>query len=182
MKTLIPLRILAIASNVVFILYAIGAGLAPVLLLHAALLPLNILRTYEQIRIYRRVRRVTTGRPDVQTLVPFMHMRLGPKDEVLFRKGDAALDIFYISKGSVEIPEIGKTLGPGTLFGEMALFTADQTRTASAICRENCDLMVISNDDIIRHCTTDPTFGLFLAKLVVSRMTENQRTITNAVR
>ncbi len=181
MKTLIPLRLLAIASNVVFILYALGAGLVPVLLLHAALLPLNILRTYEQIKIHRRVQRVTDGSADVDSLIPFMHARLGPAGEVLFRKNDIAKDIFYISKGSVEIPEIGKTLGPGTLFGEMALFNDDHTRTASAICLENCDLMVISEADIIRHCTTDPAFGLFLAKLVVSRMTENQQEQTRKI-
>lgn len=182
MKTLIPLRLMAIASNVVFIIYAIGAGLAPVLLLHAGLLPLNILRTYEQIRIYRRVRNVSEGGADVKDLIPFMHMRLGPSGEVLFRKGDTAQDIYYISKGRIHIPEIGKILGPGTLFGEMAIFTSDQTRTASAICHETCELMVMSKDDIIRHCTTDPAFGLFLARLVVSRMTENQQSHPKTVR
>lgn len=110
MKTLIPLRIMAIASNVVFIIYAVGAGLVPVLLLHACLLPLNILRTCEQIRIYRRVRQVADGGPDVQNLIPFMHLRRSPAGEVLFRKGDAAQDIYYISKGRINIPEIGKTL------------------------------------------------------------------------
>ncbi len=50
MKTIVPLRMLAISSNIAFIVYAVAAGLMPVLLLHATLLPLNILRTVQQIR------------------------------------------------------------------------------------------------------------------------------------
>lgn len=175
MKTLIPLRLLAIASNVVFIVYALGADLMPVLILHAALLPLNILRTHEQIKIYRCVRRVARGDIDMDTLVPFMLERLGPEGEVLFRKGDTATDIYYISRGEVEIPEIGKVLGPGTLFGEMGLFTPDRARTASAICKTQCDLLVIGQEDIFKHCTNNPAFGLLLTKLIASRMSENQR-------
>lgn len=37
-------RVFAIASNALFIWYALAAGLWPVLLLHGLLLPLNILR------------------------------------------------------------------------------------------------------------------------------------------
>lgn len=42
--SIITLRALAIASNVLFIAYAFSAQLPPVLLLHALLLPLNLLR------------------------------------------------------------------------------------------------------------------------------------------
>ncbi|MEF2279151.1 hypothetical protein V3W47_12650 [Deinococcus sp. YIM 134068] len=40
-RDMVPLRALAITSNLAFIAYAVGAGLHPVLLLHALLLPLN---------------------------------------------------------------------------------------------------------------------------------------------
>lgn len=48
MKRMLPLRLTAIASNVAFILYAWASGLTPVLILHATLLPLNLLRLAEQ--------------------------------------------------------------------------------------------------------------------------------------
>ncbi len=41
------LRAFAIASNLLFILYAVRVGLWPVLVLHAVLLPLNALRLWE---------------------------------------------------------------------------------------------------------------------------------------
>ena len=47
MRCMLPLRIVAIASNVAFISYAWIDGLTPILLLHGALLPLNVLRLLE---------------------------------------------------------------------------------------------------------------------------------------
>jgi hypothetical protein len=44
------LRAVAIASNVMFIAYALVAGLPPVLLLHVLLLPLNAWRLWQTVR------------------------------------------------------------------------------------------------------------------------------------
>jgi CRP/FNR family transcriptional regulator, cyclic AMP receptor protein len=41
MKTMIPLRLVGITSNVAFLVYAWLDALVPVLVLHSALLPLN---------------------------------------------------------------------------------------------------------------------------------------------
>lgn len=54
------LRILAVISNVLFIIYALLAGLAPVLILHAILLPLNLARLYQIERRLRQTRSVAT--------------------------------------------------------------------------------------------------------------------------
>ena len=48
MRRMRPLRRIAIASNVAFIAYAIQLGLLPILLLHVALLPINLWRLWEQ--------------------------------------------------------------------------------------------------------------------------------------
>jgi len=53
MDTIVPLRGLAIASNVLFILYGIAGHLYPVLLLHALLLPINIVKII-QLRLQIR--------------------------------------------------------------------------------------------------------------------------------
>ena len=44
MKTMLTLRVIAIVSNVAFIAYALAAGLTPILVLHGALLPMNVMR------------------------------------------------------------------------------------------------------------------------------------------
>ncbi len=51
MKRMMPLRLTAIASNLAFISYAWAYGLTPILLLHGALLPLNIMRLVELRRL-----------------------------------------------------------------------------------------------------------------------------------
>jgi hypothetical protein len=47
MRDMVALRVVAIASNIAFITYALLAGIGPVLLLHAVLLPVNVLRLAE---------------------------------------------------------------------------------------------------------------------------------------
>ena len=72
MKTMIPLRVVGIASNVAFMSYAL-VGLAygvfgrlyPILVLHACLLPLNVIRL-RQVRGWSRqcVQQATTTRSE----------------------------------------------------------------------------------------------------------------------
>ena len=56
MKQMLPLRLTAIGSNIAFIAYAWLNGLTPILLLHGALLPLNLMRLIEQRRQMLRAR------------------------------------------------------------------------------------------------------------------------------
>ncbi|AUH73770.1 hypothetical protein CAB17_18265 [Legionella sainthelensi] len=46
-KRILTLRLIAICSNVAFILYAIGSTLYPIFILHSFLLPLNLYRIFE---------------------------------------------------------------------------------------------------------------------------------------
>ena len=51
MKGLVPLRAMAITSNLAFILYGYAAGIEPVLVLHLILLPINVMRLLESLGI-----------------------------------------------------------------------------------------------------------------------------------
>ena len=51
MKDIVPLRIVAVASNMAFLAYGIALGLMPVWLLHLLLLPLNLGRLWQSTRI-----------------------------------------------------------------------------------------------------------------------------------
>ena len=44
MPTMLPLRFVAILSNILFLLYGYFAHIPPVLFLHATLLPINVVR------------------------------------------------------------------------------------------------------------------------------------------
>ena len=68
MDTIVPLRGLAIASNVLFIVYRIAGQLYPVLLLHALLLPINVTKMVRlQVRgINARRESIGRGRRGIQ--------------------------------------------------------------------------------------------------------------------
>ncbi len=59
MKDMLPLRVLAICSNVAFLVYGGTAHLAPVIVLYALLLPLNVWRLLAAIE--RRRDRMSAG-------------------------------------------------------------------------------------------------------------------------
>lgn len=173
MKAILPLRSFAIASNVFFIVYALGDGNQAIFLLHAALFPLNIVRMIQHIRLARRVRDAAEGDPQIEKLLPFMVRRAVPQGTVLFNKGDWADEMYFLSRGRVRFPEFDKEIEPGTLFGEIALFLNDRGRTASALCTESCEVYVLSHHQVLNLALHDASFGIFLTKLVAVRLHEN---------
>ena len=50
MKDIVPLRIVAVASNMAFLAYGIALGLMPIWLLHLLLLPVNVGRLWQMSR------------------------------------------------------------------------------------------------------------------------------------
>ena len=72
MKTMIPLRAVAMASNVAFMTYGLAGGIYPVFVLHVILLPLNCLRLYEVQRLIRQVRAAAHGELSSEWLIPLM--------------------------------------------------------------------------------------------------------------
>src|SRR5690242_5277160 len=91
LKTMIPLRLVAIASNVVYIVYSAMSGLIPILLLHALLMPLNIWRLIEVKQLIRKVRASTqSGLTAPELIVPYLQQVTRKKGERIFAKGDSA--------------------------------------------------------------------------------------------
>ena len=128
MKTMIPLRVVAIASNVAFISYAllglkygIFGRVYPILVLHSALLPLNVVRLREMKRLIEAVNRASSSEA-FDSLIPYMTKERHREGEVLFSKGDPADRLYLIGEGSVRFPELGKQLSRGAVFGEVGLF------------------------------------------------------------
>lgn len=173
MKAIIPIRSFAIASNIFFVVYGLGAGNLAILILHTALFPLNILRMVQHFRLTQRVREAAEGDPEIEKLLPLMAHRKIPEGTVLFNKGDWAEEMYFLSKGKVLFPELNKEIEQGTLFGEIALFLNNRGRTASAVCIEPCEVYALSHDQVLKLALHDPAFGIFLTKLVAVRLHEN---------
>jgi len=178
MKTIVPLRTIAIGSNIVFIAYAL-LGLhygvfdkvLPIFVLHLLLLPLNILRLRQVKQTMREVKRLANGRPSLEFLIPYTNQVAMPKGQTIFRQGDKAEQVFLIKSGTVEFPELGKSIGAGEIFGEIGVFAEDAKRTASAVCKEDCEFYCISGDKVIELFYQQPQFGFFIARALSSYLT-----------
>jgi CRP/FNR family cyclic AMP-dependent transcriptional regulator len=172
LKTMIPLRVAAIGSNIVFIAYGYLAGAIPILVLHTLLLPLNATRLIQMKILVRKVKFTTYGNMWANMLIPYMTVRKLPEGTLLFEKGDFANALFYVLKGSVRIVGRDKLVHMGHLVGEMGIFTAEQRRTDGAICETNVEIASITQDKIWELIHQNPEFGVYLLKIVVQRMTE----------
>ena len=60
-KTIIPLRLGAVAGNVGFVFFGLLVPSYPTLVLHALLLPLNLFRTWQMFRLIREIRESAEG-------------------------------------------------------------------------------------------------------------------------
>jgi CRP/FNR family transcriptional regulator, cyclic AMP receptor protein len=178
MKTMIPLRLVAIMSNVAFVTYAllglkygIFGRVYPILVLHSLLLPLNVLRLHQIKRLINAVNGASKSET-FESLIPYMRSERHPKGETLFRKGDAADKLYLIEEGSIFFPEVGRRLSKGAVFGEVGLFAPRSLRSVSAVCEDDCGLYAITKDKVLELYYQNPQFGFFLIRMVSALVQE----------
>lgn len=179
MKTMVPLRVVGILSNVAFLTYALIEHLVPIFILHAALLPLNFLRLHEILKLVRDVRQASTGDLGLDALLPFMTRRRFRAGETLFRKGDPSHEMFYIRQGVIRLDEIGKTIGEGDMIGEISMFSPSQKRTVTAVCETGGELLQMSDDQVLRLYHQNPKFGFNIVRLITRRLIENYEVLAS---
>lgn len=170
MKTMLPLRAFALASNVFFIAYGYLDLLWPVLILHTCLLPLNMKRLLDIRKLTADIRRTTETSPVSQWLLPHMNRRVFKAGEVLFGKGDTADSMFYIASGELRMEGVDQRLGSGELIGEIGLFSPDRKRTQTITCHTDCELYSMTDEMLYRLYYQNPKLGFYFMRLIVSRL------------
>ena len=172
MKTMVPLRTVAICSNISFITYAllglkygVFGRVYPILVLHAALLPLNVVRLRQQKELIRAVHEASEDET-IRALIPYMQTETRAAGAVLFRKGDPADRLYIVQHGRVRLSEIGRVMSGGEVFGEVGLFAPQHRRTTSATCDADCRLHTITRDKVLELYYQNPQFGFVLIRLV----------------
>ena len=173
LRTMLPLRSLAVTANAAFVSYGYFAGVVPVLVLHAALLPLNLLRLVEILRLRRRAIATRADAHAFDWIARVEKPRSFPAGTRLITAGAPADDLYYLVSGRVRVVEAGRTLGPGTLFGEIAFFSESRRRTASVDCETDCRIVVLDEARFMAAFHQDPSFGLAILRLVARRLIEN---------
>jgi CRP-like cAMP-binding protein len=175
MSTMIPLRILALVSNLLFCSYGYFDHLYPVLILHAVLFPVNLLRLVQFQRLVREVRNAHREDLSIQSLLPYMTTLSLAAGETLIRKGEKAEGLYYLVHGELEITDFGKILMPGAMLGEIGVFARIQERTATVMCRTDCRLYQLSGSKAQQLYFQDRSFGFAILRLIINRLLENNR-------
>lgn len=170
-RTMIPLRWLAVGSNIGLLVFGLLHPSPTTLAISALLLPVNIWRAVEMMLLTRRVKRASkAGDMAGLWLKPYMKKRRRAAGRVLFRKGDRARGMYLLVHGELELVELGQRIEPGRIFGEIALFSPDHRRTHTVRCVTRCTLLELDEGTVRQLYFQNPAFGFHLIELLVGRL------------
>lgn len=172
MTTMLPLRIIAVLSNVLFISYAYLGDMNPILVLHSLLLPVNVWRLRGILHLARSAK-APPQEFDFATLRSHMTERRLRAGDVVFRRGDQASEMYYVQSGEILIPEVDAICGPRDIFGEMGIFATARRRSASAVAKTDAVLWVLTDEKVRVLYFQHPGFTLRLVSIIVDRLLEN---------
>jgi CRP/FNR family transcriptional regulator, cyclic AMP receptor protein len=180
MSTMIPLRMMALVSNLLFMAYGYFDHIYPVFILHAILFPVNALRLIQFQRLVRDIRDAHREDLSIQSLLPYMTRKKLSMGETLVRKGEKADRLFYLLDGEMEVVELNKILKPGAMIGEIGVFAPNQTRTATVKCRTECNVFELTEHKAKELYFQDRSFGFAVLQLVIARLVENNERLMQA--
>jgi len=95
-----------------------------------------------------------------------------PANKVMMREGDKGMFMYVVVEGVVAVTIDGKILekiGPGGVFGEMALVN-QAPRAATATTETECTLLAINRVDFMNLVKTRPAFGMSLLRSLSERL------------
>lgn len=173
MKTILPLRIIAITANGVGLVYSMWLGLCPGLIVNIILLPLNTFRMIQMLRLISKANRAAKGNLSIDWLKPLMSRRDVAAGELLFAKNDPADTMFYTLTGRYRLRESGIEIPPGTVVGEMGFLSPGNRRTQTLESLEVGSVLTIPYDRLRQLYFEHPDFGFYFLRLTSERLFQN---------
>lgn len=172
-KTMVPLRIFGILTNVILIVSSIHIHQYGTMLLHMVLLPLNSYRLYQMLVLIRGVKSSLTQDLNMDWLKPFMTKSQCKKGDVLFAKDAIADAMYYTVSGRYRLTELGIEIGPGQLIGELGMLAPSNRRTASFECIEDGVLLSVTYSQVEELYYQNPSFGFYFLRISTARLFDN---------
>jgi hypothetical protein len=172
-RTIVPLRIIGIISNVFFIAYGALAGSMATFFLYLLSLPINAIRLRQMLTLVKKARVSAQGDLSMDWLRPFMSPRKYRKGDVLFHKNDPANEMFMTITGKFLVKEIGIELLPGRILGELGFVDPKNRRTQTVECSEDGDVLTITYEKLLELYFQNPEFGYYFLRLTTERLMQN---------
>ena len=177
MRTMIPLRLFGILTNLVLIATAIPAHNFVLILVQTAMLVLNSYRLHQMLQLVRDVKRSVSGDLSMEWLKPFMTERKCAAGDMLFYKDEKAEDMLYIVSGRFRLVESGIELPVGAIVGELGMLSPSNVRTQSLECVESGVILSVSYDQVEQLYVQNPAFGFYFLRLASARLFQNIDTL-----
>jgi hypothetical protein len=173
MQTMVPLRVANMAGCTFFVAFGVLSGNVATFLLYLLLLPINAVRLRQMLKLVKKARSATQGDMSMEWLKPFMTERRYRRGDILFKKDDAATEMFLTVTGKFLVTEIGVELPPGRLMGELGFLTPNKRRTATVECIEDGQVLTITYERLLEIYFQYPQFGYYFLVLTSQRLLEN---------
>jgi hypothetical protein len=173
MRTMIPLRLFSILTNLVLIATAIPAHNYVLIVVQASMLVLNSYRLHQMLQLVRDVKRSVSSNLSMDWLKPFMTERKCNAGEMLFYKDEKADSMFYIVSGRYRLVESGIEVPVGAITGEFGMLSPSNVRTQSLECIESGVILSVTYDQVEQLYVQNPAFGFYFLKLVTARLFQN---------
>ena len=177
MRTMIPLRVFGILTNIVLIATSIPGRNYPTGLLHVVLLVLNSYRLHQMLQLVRDVKKSVNSDLSMEWLKPFMTERKCEAGEVLFYKDEKAEDMLYIVSGRFKLVESGIELPVGAIVGELGMLSPLNVRTQTLECVEAGVILSVSYTKVEELYVQNPAFGFYFLRLSSARLFQNIATL-----
>ena len=177
MRTMIPLRVFAILTNIVLITTAIPSHNYLFILVQSGVLVLNSYRLHQMLQLVRDVKKSVNSDLSMEWLKPFMTERKCAAGEVLFYKDEKADSMFYIVSGRFRLVESGIVLPVGAIVGELGMLSPSNMRTQSLECVEAGLILSVSYSKVEELYVQNPAFGFYFLRLASARLFQNIETL-----
>jgi CRP-like cAMP-binding protein len=177
MRTMIPLRVFAILTNIILIATAIPMHNYLVILLQALVLVLNSYRLHQMLQLVRDVKRSVNSDLSMDWLKPFMTERKCGAGEILFYKDEKADDMLYIVSGRFRLVESGIELPVGAIVGELGMLSPQKARTQTLECIADGLILSVSYNKVEELYVQNPAFGFYFLRLASARLFQNIGTL-----
>ena len=136
-------------------------------------MPINAFASVKCSISIKKARIATEGDTSLEWLKPFMTERKYRQGDELFKKDDAATEMFLTVTGKFLVKEISVELPPGRLMGEFGFLTPNNRRTATIECIEDGQVMTITYEKLLEIYFQNPQFGYYFLVLTSQRLLEN---------
>ena len=173
LKSMASLRLMAAVSNVAFIAYGMNAGVMPILVLHALLLPINLVRLLQARQLRQEVEAISRHADISMLLMPHMQRRRIPAGQILFRKGEPSDVLYYVLEGEIFLQQSGRSQQADDLIGIMGCFTPDRKRLDTAVAKTEVELCSMPTEKVRELMIKDSHLSHFLLQTVAHRASGN---------